>query len=147
MNKTTQIFKAIPQTTLRRLRNTPSYFFLIWRWTFWFFALIDIVTTPTLKFGPLLLGITFLQTVIATLYAPVFQMFLPKLSIFERSRFAQQHKERLRKRQQRLVWDRRRPRTLAEDEEADILTPLGRTRKPYWNLIIYGTDHRHWYRW
>jgi signal transduction histidine kinase len=140
VSKTTQIFKAIPQTTLRRLRNTPSYFFLIWRWTFWFFALIDIVTTPTLKFGPLLLGITFLQTVIATLYAPVFQIFLPRLPFFDKSRFAQQHKETLRKRQRRLVWGRRRPRPLAEDEEADILTSLGRTRKPYWNLIIYGMD-------
>jgi len=135
-----ETFKAIPRTTLRHLRNTPSYFFLIWRWTFWFFALIDIVTNPTLKFGPLLLGITFLQTVIATLYAPVFQIFLPRLPFFDKSQFAQQHKETLRKRQQRLVWGHRRPRTLAEDEEADILTPLGRTRKPYWNLIIYGTD-------
>jgi len=141
MSKTTQIFKAIPQTTLRRLRNTPSYFFLIWRWTFWIYALIDFVTTPSnVKLAPLLLGVTFLQTVVATLYAPVFQMLLPKLSIFEQSRLAKQNKERLRKRQRRLVWGRRRPRPLAEDEEADVLTPLGRTRKPYRNLIIYGTD-------
>ncbi len=140
MSKTTRTFRAIPRTTLRHLRNTPSYFFLIWRWTFWFFALIDIVTNPTLKLGPLLLGITFLQALVATLYAPVFQIFLPRLPLFDKSRFAQQHKETLRKRQRRLVWRRRRPHPLAEDEEADVLTPLGRTRKPYWNLIIYGTD-------
>src|SRR5271154_4828409 len=77
MSKTTRTFRAIPRTTLRHLRNTPSYFFLIWRWTFWFFALINIVTTPTLKLGPLLLVITFLQALVATLYTPVFRIFLP----------------------------------------------------------------------
>ncbi len=141
MRKATQIFKAIPRTTMRHLRNTPSYFFLIWRWTFWLYALIDFMTVPSnVKLAPLLLGVTFLQTVVATLYAPVFQMFLPRLPLFKGSRLAIQNQERLGKRQRRLVWGRRRPRPLAEDEEADILTPQGRTRKPYWNLIIYGTD-------
>ena len=144
MSKTTGTFKAIPQATLRRLRNTPSYFFLIWRWTFWLFALIDIVTTPTLKLGPLLLVITFLQALLATLYAPVFHLYLPKLPFFDpffiTSRLAKQQKESARKRQRRMVWGRRRPSPRAEDEEADILSPLTRTRKFHWNLLIYGAD-------
>ncbi len=141
MSKTTNTLKTIQQTTLRRLRNTPSYFFLIWRWTFWLYALIDFVTAPSnVKLAPILLAVTFLQTLVATLYAPVFQFFLPRLPLFEKSLLAIQHKERLRTIQRRLVWGRRRPRPLAEDEEADILTPLARTRKPYRDLLIYGTD-------
>ena len=46
MSQSKNTFKAIPGTTLRRLRNTPSYFFLIWRWTTWVFALIWIVANP-----------------------------------------------------------------------------------------------------
>jgi signal transduction histidine kinase len=144
MNKTASTFKAIPQTTLRRLRNTPSYFFLVWRWTFWLFALIDIVTTPTLKYGPLLLVITFLQALLATLYTPVFHVFLPNLTFFklffDKLPLATQHKEDAHKRQRRMVWGRHRPQPLAEDEEADIVSPLTRTRKFHWNLIIYGAD-------
>src|SRR5215469_9125196 len=104
MSKTTGTFKAIPQATLRRLRNTPSYFFLVWRWTFWLFALIDIVTTPTLKFGPLLLIVTFVQALVATLYAPVFHIFLPTLPFFNKSHVVTPQKERALRRQPRLVW-------------------------------------------
>ena len=49
---------AIPQATLRRLRNTPTYFFLIWRWTWWVYALAWIVLDPRYPFLFILLGIT-----------------------------------------------------------------------------------------
>src|SRR5581483_2386730 len=89
-------FKAnvIPETTIRRLRSTPSYFFLVWRWSTWLYALIIIIDTlnhyPQIRIYQTmftaLLVITFLQTLIVTLYAPVFQMFLPRLPRLRLSR-------------------------------------------------------------
>src|SRR5712692_1785160 len=141
MSKTTNTFKTIPQRTLHRFRNTPSYFFVIWRWTFWLFALIDFIAVPSrVKVAPLLLGITLLQTLVVTLYAPIFQIFLPRLPWSDKLRLPQPRKERLRKQQRRLVWGRRHPRPLASDEEADIVTPLAHTRNPYWDFTIYGLD-------
>ena len=83
MSQSKKTFKAIPGTTLRRLRNTPSYFFLIWRWTMWLFALIWIVTnqyTPSqTQLAIFLLTLTFIQSLVVTLYAPVFQILFPWL--------------------------------------------------------------------
>src|SRR6266550_2830925 len=86
--------RAIPDATLRRLRSTPSYFFLIWRWSMWLYALVIIITFKRgtqvslynekhapltfAQMATLLLAITFLQTLVITLYAPVFQIFLPR---------------------------------------------------------------------
>src|SRR5713101_5906601 len=71
---------AIPGTTLRRLRNTPTYFFLIWRWTWWVYAFAWIVLNPKLpRFLFVLLGITLIQTLVVTLYAPVFKLLLPSV--------------------------------------------------------------------
>ena len=80
MSQIIKTVKTIPQTASRRLRNTPSYFFLLWRWVTWLLALITLVSIkgqPLPLLAALLLGITFLQTLIVTLYAPVFQFFLP----------------------------------------------------------------------
>src|SRR5437660_707034 len=46
MSKPLKLFRArtIPDATLRRLRSTPSYFFLIWRWSMWLYALVVIVS-------------------------------------------------------------------------------------------------------
>src|SRR5712692_3388072 len=69
---------AIPRTTIRRLRNIPSYFFLIWRWTWWVYALVLIALDPKHPwFLYIILGITLIQTLIVTLYSPVFKLLLP----------------------------------------------------------------------
>src|SRR5438270_7134158 len=83
MSQKNKTLRGIPHTTLRRLRYTPTYFFLIWRWTCWFYALVWIMVLPT---GPkslllVLLGITFIQSLLATLYTPVFKIFFPSLSL------------------------------------------------------------------
>ncbi len=124
---------AIPDMALRRLRSTPSYFFLIWRWSMWLYALIVIVffkpvyiESPTFKYqnlAALLLTITFIQTLIVTLYAPIFQLFLPRFPQLEKW-FGQSK--------------RRRPP--AEDEEPDLVPPLVRTRNQYWDVAIYSLD-------
>src|SRR5579884_4446262 len=66
MSQSKITLKAIPDTALRRLRNTPSYFFLIWRWSMWFFAFIWIVTgqyTPSqTRLAIFLLTLTFIQS-------------------------------------------------------------------------------------
>src|SRR6185312_2304731 len=129
MNQTKKTFhaRAIPNTTWRRLRSTPSYFFLTWRWCMWLYALIVIVgyhptfPNPTItNTNDLLLVITLIQTLIVTLYAPVFQILLPQLKVF-----------RLLQRTRRL---------LVENDEVDILRPLARTRNPYWDVTIYSLD-------
>jgi len=117
--------RAIPNTTWRRLRSTPSYFFLIWRWSWWLYALIIIVGNPpsdaaVTRTCDILLIVTLIQTLVVTLYAPVFQILLPRLRIFH------------------LLSRRRRP--LTEDGEADILAPLARTHSPYWDIAIYSLD-------
>jgi len=134
-----QTVKTIPQTASRRLRNTPGYFFLLWRWVTWLLALITLVSIqgqPLPLLAALLLGITFLQTLVVTLYAPVFQFFLPDLP--GRNRLHQSWQRGTRK--LRKVGRRLGPRPLAADEEPYIVTPLASTRNPYWDFAIYGLD-------
>lgn len=135
MSQIIKSVKTIPQTASRRLRNTPSYFFLLWRWVTWLLALITLVSIhgqPFPLLATLLLGITFLQSLVVTLYAPVFQFFLPDLP--GRTRL-------LQPRQRASAKPRRwRPRPLATDEEPNIITPLASTRNPYWDFAIYGLD-------
>src|SRR6266702_77027 len=111
--------KAFRGSALRRLRSTPSYFFLIWRWSMWIYALVIVIgvdqsykTRVVYATTVYLLGITFVQTAIVTLYAPVLQMLFP----------------------------RRRGQALIGDEETDILPPLVRTKNPYWDSAVYGLD-------
>jgi len=133
--------RDIPKTTLRRLRNTPTYFFLIWRWAWWFYALAWIALslkqpTPLLLF---LLGITFIQSLVVTLYAPVFKIFLPGLP-WKKKSTAGQDKEQRARRERRTLWRRSRPRPLAADEEPEILPPLARSNNFYRDFAIYGLD-------
>ncbi len=135
MSQIIKSVKTIPETASRRLRNTPSYFFLLWRWVTWLLALITLVSIhgqPLPLLAALLLGITFLQSLVVTLYAPVFQFFLPDLP--GRNRL-------LQPRQRASAEPRRwRPRPLATDEEPNIIAPLASTRNPYWDFAIYGLD-------
>ncbi len=123
--------KALPDTTLRRLRNTPSYFFLIWRWSTWLLALVVILTAdkqykalPVYNTCLYLLLIAFLQTLVVTLYAPVLQIMLPRFGIPNILRSFWQRTER----------------APAEGEEPEIVPPLARTRNPYWDIAIYSMD-------
>jgi signal transduction histidine kinase len=139
MSQSKITLKAIPDTALRRLRNTPSYFFLIWRWSTWLFALVWIVSNyayysrAQASMVILLLTITLAQTLIVTLYAPVFHILLPHLHRRKKAAPSAARKPRARKRIHPL-------QAPAEDDEADILTPLLATRNIYWDLIIYSVD-------
>ncbi|TMD67948.1 MAG: sensor histidine kinase [Chloroflexi bacterium] len=139
MSQMVKTVKTIPQRASRRLRNTPSYFFLLWRWVTWLLALITLVSIhgqPVPWLATLLLAIAFLQTLVITLYAPVFQIFLPDLPGLNRLL----HPKLLAVRKQRKKGRSWRPRPLATDEEPDLLPPLVRTRNAYWDIAIYGID-------
>src|SRR5947209_760313 len=136
MSQIAKTFRAIPQTTLRRLRNTPSYFFLLWRWVAWLLALITIVADAGYRSSWLaivLLITTLLQTLVVTLYAPVFQILLPGLPGTKRVRAP-------RRQRRRRLWKSGQLEPLATDEEPDLLTPLAGTRNSYWDSAIYGVD-------
>lgn len=149
MSQTAKKLQVIPQTTLRRLRNTPSYFFLLWRWSAWLYAFITIVSingqaygTPNVRgeqfplLAAALLAITFIQTLVVTLYAPVFHIFIPNLPGLKKVRQPGQHVQV----RQRKMRRHRRSQMVTADEETDILTPLVQTRNPYWDIAIYGAD-------
>src|SRR5215469_7658551 len=98
--------RNIPHTTLRRLRSIPTYFFLIWRWTWWFFALAWIMLSPQ-KPTPLLLillAVTFIQSLVVTFYAPVFKIFLPGLPWKNKGNKPAESKERGANRKRSLLW-------------------------------------------
>src|SRR6266480_3284536 len=139
--KTKPRIRGIPQTTLRRRRSIPTYFFLIWRWTWWFYALFWIMLAPQ-KPTPLilfLLTITFIQSLVVTFYAPVFKIFLPGFPRKNKENTPGQPKEQQAKRERRIIWERKRPQPLATDEEPEILPPLARSSNPYKISAIYGT--------
>lgn len=130
MSQPRRRFRALPGTTMRRLRNTPNYLFLLWRWGAWLYALTiiigfrpDFISPTTFRIGIILLIITFIQTLLGTLYAPVFQAFFPRLPRFSAMRPAG-HAQK----------------PLAQDEEADILTPLVGTHDGYWTVALYIVD-------
>lgn len=129
---------AIPQTTLRRLRNTPTYFFLIWRWTWWVYAFAWIILNPTLPhFLFVILGVTLIQTLVVTLYAPVLKFLLPGVSSRRyRSATNTPHNKQTR----RFRWRRKTLPPIAADEDLETLPPLTRSSNVYKNIAIYGLD-------
>ncbi|GCF11090.1 GAF domain-containing sensor histidine kinase [Dictyobacter arantiisoli] len=126
----------ITRTTIRRLRVIPSYFFLIWRWSMWLYALIVIIFThssyvntasiPYSSIAVILLSITFLETLFVTLYAPVIQILFPRPLTTAATRSLKQAQ---------LL-----ERVLTEEEETEILPPFMQTRNHYWNIAIYSMD-------
>lgn len=138
MMQARKFFRAsnVPRATLRRLRVIPSYFFLVWRWSMWLYALVVIVfthpsyiDTNTVKYGSmaaLLLVITFIETLIVTLYAPVLQILFPRL--LAGSMRHTKEPGQLRRQQ------------ADEEGEAELLPPFAQTRNHYWNIAIYGMD-------
>jgi len=144
MSQGIKTFKGIPQAIMRRLRSTPTYFFLIWRWGTWLYALALYLTTRA-QFNVALpfLTLTFVHSLVITLYAPVFQIFLPGLPGLPRGNKADmvgQNERQVHERQRRRFWGRSMLRPLAAYEETDILTPLIHTRNRYWNIAIYSLD-------
>ena len=131
---------ALPDTTLRRLRNTPTYFFLIWRWIWWIYALAWIALNPTHPFYLfILLGITLVQALIVTLYAPVFKLLLPGVTI-KRPYRAKKSKPRQQKAERGFHLRRKTLQPLTLDEELETLPPIARSSNRYKNIAIYGLD-------
>ncbi|GCE48996.1 histidine kinase [Thermosporothrix hazakensis] len=123
-----KLLKAFPGSTGRRLRTTPGYFFLVWRWSMWLYALILLVGSHAnpvytqrtgYKVSLVLLGVTFIQTLIVTLYAPIIQPLLPALRL---PRFLQGRK------------------LVDEDEDENIFTPLGNFDSPTWRVGVHVLD-------
>ncbi len=143
MNQKTKTLRKIPHTTLRRLRYTPTYFFLIWRWAWWFYAFMWIMVSPVQRPTPLLLallGITFIQSLLATLYTPVFKIFFPSFPRKMKTNTSEQGNERRAKQERRKLWARNRPQPIAADDDAEILPPIARSNNPYKDIAIYGLD-------
>jgi signal transduction histidine kinase len=121
---------ALPDTALRRLLTTPSSFFLIWRWSMWFYALIITLgpdTSPPLYFAIILFSVTLGQTLIATLYAPVMQVLFPRLV-------------RRKNRSGGTPRRQRSERDIASNENVDELIPFVRLHDRYWNITVYSLD-------
>ncbi|HZU70571.1 MAG TPA: ATP-binding protein [Ktedonobacteraceae bacterium] len=140
MPQPAKTLRGVTQASLRRLRNTPTYFFLIWRWVTWLYALLVIVTTHVpLNEALLPLAVTFVQASVVTLYAPVFRIFLPDLPLLKKGQAPESRKVRTSTRQIRLLGSRRQ-QPMAADDEAEILKPLSATNNPKWNAAIYALD-------
>ncbi|MEO6887812.1 MAG: ATP-binding protein [Ktedonobacteraceae bacterium] len=145
MSQAIHTFKTIPQTTFRRLRNTPSYIFLVWRWGTWLYALVWIIARrpyldpPQVNTAIILLLVTFIQSLVVTLYAPVLQIFLPDFLRFNRRPRDERRTHQLTTKPQRAR-QIRRPQPLAADEEAEIAPPMARSRNLYRDLVVYGLD-------
>ena len=142
MSQKTKTLRGIPHTTLRRLRYTPTYFFLIWRWTFWIYAFVWIMVLPT---GPtslllVLLGITFVQSLLATLYTPVFKIYFPSIPLKSKKNKTEQDSMRRNRSVMGILWKRNSPQALSVDEDAEIIPPIGRSNNPYRDIAIYGID-------
>jgi signal transduction histidine kinase len=124
---------AIPRSTMRLMRNTPTYFFLVWRWTWWAYALALLTLNPKHPwFVYLVLGTTLIQTLIVTLYSPVFKLLLPGKPTNETSATG---RSRLWRR-----WLRRRSRILGAGDDLEALPPLARSTNVYKNIALYGLD-------
>jgi signal transduction histidine kinase len=123
---------ALSDTALRRVLMTPSYVFVIWRWSMWLYALIVILSADhspphyfNIPLAILLFSITFGQNIVITLYTPVSQVLFPHLA-------------------KRKIWSggvfRKHEREIAGDENIDEIIPFVRSHNPNWNVILYGLD-------
>src|SRR5439155_8256942 len=142
MSQKNKTLRGISHTTLRRLRYTPTYFFLIWRWTFWIYAFAWIMVLPTepTPFLLVLLGITFIQSLLATLYTPVFKIYFPSIPLKSKKNKTEQGSARRDRSVIDILWKRNSPQALAVDEDAEIIPPIGRSNNPYKDIAIYGLD-------
>lgn len=141
MSQAKKTFRGIPQATLRRLRNTPTYFFIIWRWATWLYALAIIVATSApLRFVLLPLLVSFIQSLVVTLYTPVFRIFLPDIPGLHRLRTLGERRQPATRLPKRILWNRNLPQPLAADEEPTIEIALAKTQNRYRDSILYSLD-------
>lgn len=121
MSQRKRFLKTTVQPTLRQWRQSPTYFFLIWRWGNWIYAVIWYVTLAhqmndyTLLVLRVCLAISLAQSLLVTLYAPLSRLFLT----------------------------RRRKNIFPlpdHDESMRILNPLTNTRNAFWGASIYVLD-------
>ncbi len=140
MSQSSRSLRAIPQATLRRLRNTPTYFVLIWRWMAWIYALLWYITNgKPLNYYLLPLAITLLMALVGTLYAPVFQVLMPRLPSFNKLSLPGWRKQQAQRQHRRVKWSFRRAQPLSQDEEPELMT-IVRTQNTYGDILIYGLD-------
>ena len=137
MSHKRNIFKGLPQSTLRQWRSSPTYIFLIWRWGTWIFALLWYLNLPKVTQPyvtpvlPICLAVTFLYTLVITFYAPVSRVMLLQFS---------RRPGRARKTQRTV---RRNADSLSDTEasaENRIFSPLIDTHNTYGNIAIYCFD-------
>ncbi|HXR65835.1 MAG TPA: GAF domain-containing sensor histidine kinase [Ktedonobacteraceae bacterium] len=134
MSQKNRFLKTTLQPTLRQWRHSPTYFFLIWRWGNWVFALIWYLTLPSYAYSnvpPILrvcLLLALLQSLVVTLYSPLSRLLL-----------AQRRGRSTRRKEKHLVQGTLQ--VLDEDDEtARILNPLTNSRNAYWSASIYVFD-------
>ncbi|HEY3993814.1 MAG TPA: ATP-binding protein [Ktedonobacteraceae bacterium] len=132
MKQKSRFLQTTLQPTLRQWRRSPTYFFLIWRWGNWVFAIIWYLTEgPTLNSNALLalricLVVAFIQSLIVTIYAP-----LSRVLITRRGKLAKSRGQHLSPRARQLP---------DSEETARILNPLTNSRNVYLNASIYIFD-------
>jgi signal transduction histidine kinase len=121
MSQRKRFLKTTVQPTLRQWRQSPTYFFLIWRWGNWIYAVIWYITLAhqmndyTLLVLRVCLAISLIQSLLVTLYAPLTRLFLTR-----------RHKSAL---------------TVPDNAESmRILNPLTTTRNAFWGASIYVLD-------
>ncbi|HEY0754457.1 MAG TPA: GAF domain-containing sensor histidine kinase [Ktedonobacteraceae bacterium] len=123
MSQKNRFFKTTVQPTLRQWRQSPTYFFLVWRWGNWIFAFIWYMALPPYVYPNvpavlrICLGITFIQSLAVTLYIPISRMFTTRQS---KKKLALQISD--------------------NEDAARILNPLTNTHNAYWGASIYILD-------
>lgn len=121
MSQRKRFLKTTVQPTLRQWRQSPTYFFLVWRWGNWFYAGIWYITLGyqmnayTLFVLRVCLAVSFIQSLLVTLYAPLSRLLLTRRG--KNARQASNNEETMR-----------------------ILNPLTNTRNAFWGASIYVLD-------
>jgi signal transduction histidine kinase len=144
MSQKSNLFKMLPQATLRQWRSTPTYFFLIWRWGNWVFALVWMLSIPAQYAEPHVLAVlrlcllcSFFYTLAVTLYNPVSSILIAR---FSRQQVQKRpgSRERLKRRLTRNHYVS--PPLPGSKEETTIFRPLMDLNHKYLNISIYCLD-------
>ncbi|HEX7735956.1 MAG TPA: GAF domain-containing sensor histidine kinase [Ktedonobacteraceae bacterium] len=123
MSQKNRFLKTTVQPTLRQWRQSPTYFFLVWRWgnlayaLIWYVTLAHQMNAYTMLVLRICLALGLLQSLVVTLYAPLSRLLITR-------------------------WRRKRslPIIADNDETERILNPLTNSRNAYWSATIYIAD-------
>ena len=77
---------------------------------------------------------------LATLYTPVFKIYFPSLPLKSKKKNPKQDNLRSSRTVHLFRWKRNEQQTLAADEDAEIIPPIGRSNNPYRDIAVYGSD-------